>query len=94
MCGVKEVSNLVNRPIVDLLGTRVGSTSAEVVPQGLFIIRGKARGKKGIHMIGVGEVRETKHTNGESLKKNKNSVPEDHILIKCGLVGTSCSRTK
>jgi hypothetical protein len=35
MRGAKEVSNLVNRPIVDLLSTRVDSTSAEVVPQGV-----------------------------------------------------------
>ncbi len=27
----KEVSNLVNRPIVSLLGTRVGGTRAKVV---------------------------------------------------------------
>jgi hypothetical protein len=29
----KEVSNLINRPVVSLLGTRLGGTSAEVVPQ-------------------------------------------------------------
>ena len=29
----KEVSNLTNRPVVSLLGTRVGGTSAEVVPK-------------------------------------------------------------
>jgi hypothetical protein len=31
MCCAKEVSELINRPVVDLLGTRVGSTSAQVV---------------------------------------------------------------
>ncbi len=29
----KEVSNLIIRPVVSLLGTRVGGTSTEVVPQ-------------------------------------------------------------
>ena len=31
----KEVSNLINRPVLSLLGTRVGGTSAEVVPQSI-----------------------------------------------------------
>ena len=29
----KEVSNLINRPVVSLLGTRVGGTSTKMVPQ-------------------------------------------------------------
>ncbi len=29
----KKVSNLINRPVVSLLDTRVGGTSAEVVPK-------------------------------------------------------------
>ena len=32
---VKEVSNLINRPVVILLDTRVSGTSAEVVPKGI-----------------------------------------------------------
>jgi hypothetical protein len=32
---VKEVSRLINRPVVLFLDTRVGDTSAEVVPQGV-----------------------------------------------------------
>ena len=32
VCGAKEVSDLINRPIVSFLGSRVCGTSAEVVP--------------------------------------------------------------
>jgi hypothetical protein len=32
---VKAVRNLINRPVVSLLGTRVVSTSAEVVPKSI-----------------------------------------------------------
>ncbi len=31
VCCAKEVSDLINLPVVSLLGTRVGGTSAEVV---------------------------------------------------------------
>jgi hypothetical protein len=31
VCCVKEVSDLINHPVVSLLDTRVGSTSAEMV---------------------------------------------------------------
>jgi hypothetical protein len=31
----EKVSDLINRPVVSLLGTRVGGTSAEVVPQSI-----------------------------------------------------------
>ena len=33
MCCAKEVSNLISRPVVSLLGTRVGGTSTKIVPQ-------------------------------------------------------------
>ena len=34
---VKEVSNLINHPVVNLLGTRVGGTSAEVVTKRVYL---------------------------------------------------------
>ena len=33
----QEVSDLINRPVVSLLGTRVGSTSAEVVTKSVYL---------------------------------------------------------
>ena len=33
VCCAEKVSDLTNRPVVRLLGTRVGGTSAEVVPK-------------------------------------------------------------
>jgi hypothetical protein len=33
----KDVSNLVNHPIVSLLGTRVGSTRAKVIPKQVYL---------------------------------------------------------
>jgi hypothetical protein len=35
MCCAKEVSDLINRPGVGLFGTRVGSTSTEVVTKSI-----------------------------------------------------------
>ena len=33
VCCAEKVSDLTNRPVVSLLGTRVGGTSSEVVPK-------------------------------------------------------------
>ena len=50
----KEVSNLTNCPVVSLLGTRVGSTSAEVVPKrmccNLQLARTNFRCKKTVNL--------------------------------------------
>jgi hypothetical protein len=37
VCGAKEVSDLISRPVVSLLGTRVGGTSAEVVTKSISL---------------------------------------------------------
>jgi len=33
VCCVEKVNDLINRPVVSLLGTRVGDTSAEMIPK-------------------------------------------------------------
>jgi hypothetical protein len=37
VCCAKEVSDFINRPVVRLLGTRVGGTSAEVVTKRIYL---------------------------------------------------------
>jgi hypothetical protein len=37
VCGTKDISDLINRPVVSLLGTRVGGTSAEVVTKRIYL---------------------------------------------------------
>ena len=37
VCCAKEVSDLISRPVVSLLGTRVGGTSGEVVTKRIYL---------------------------------------------------------
>ena len=53
VCGAKEVSDLINRPVVSLLGTRVGGTSAEVVPKSIYLELFATTPRSGIRVSGA-----------------------------------------
>jgi hypothetical protein len=69
VCCAKKVSKLINSPVVRLLGTRVGSTSAEVVPQGVILAHKKNKERLCVYKIESIDHRELTYVSGKSKRK-------------------------